>query len=259
MSERRFDDPNASGSGGARRKRHTEDYERAWQGFPELKGSHWAVRPVGRDLALVTSDGGNVLATVGESREREIPEDDGALILLRLTGGTKEIRVAGGLLYRWQRLGGRLSDDWQFVEADSGLPIFKGDGRSLNRRDFRTLQLLSDGAQRAAGSEFLRFSVEGTKPENTVMSAADDSGRTILRFRLAYSIPDGPGWRRRLFGLSLQKYRGTEIVLSPGLKAVPELLLIAACASPWISTTTTGVARAGDGRARSTDRAARAR
>jgi hypothetical protein len=37
-----------------------------------------------------------------------------------------------------------------------------------------------------------------------------------------------------LLGSPRQKYQGTEIVLSPGLKAVPELLLIAVVASPWI-------------------------
>jgi hypothetical protein len=227
MSDRRSDDPNASESGGARRERRKADYEAAWEGFPELEGTHWAVRPLERDLALVTRDGGKLLATIGESRERKVPESDGALILMRLTAGRKEIQVAGGLLYR-------LSDEWQYVEADSGVPVVKRAKLSSNRRDPRTLQLLSDGGRKAVGSEYLRFSKDGTKPENTMMTAADDSDRTILRFRLAYSIPHGPGSRRRLFGLSLRDYRGTEIVLSPGLKAVPELLLIAAFASPWI-------------------------
>jgi hypothetical protein len=233
MSDGQPDHPNASESGRGRRKKLKEDYAAAWQGFPELEGTHWAVRPVERDMALVTRDGGKLLATIGESRERKIPENDGVLIMLRLTG-IEEIRIAEGLLYRGQRLGGRSSTARQFVEADSGLPILIIAGRSSDRADFGTLQLLGEGGQRAVGSEFLRFTVEGTKPENALMRAADDSGRTILRFRLALSVGDHPGLWRRLLGSFPQNFRGTEIVLSPSLEAVPELLLIAGVASPWL-------------------------
>jgi hypothetical protein len=69
-------------------------------------------------------------------------------------------------------------------------------------------------------------------------SAVDDSGRTILRFGMDYSIKPRQGrprLRMTLLGLPRPKLQGVEIDLSPGLKTVPELLLIAVVASPWIS------------------------
>jgi hypothetical protein len=231
MADSQFDVPTALESETAQRKMLKDTCDAAWNRFPELEGTHWALRTVERRVALVTSDDGMLLATIDEASRRS------SFSLLFMP--VREVRVAGGLVYRLQRLGGHSREESQVVEADSGLPVLRIAGHHYNGRAGGTIQVLSERGQAAVGSGLLRFPVEGTKPQNALMSVADDSGRTILRFRVAYSIKPRQGGPRpwmTLLGLNRPRYQEIEVLLSPGLKVVPELLLIAAFASPWISS-----------------------
>jgi hypothetical protein len=82
------------------------------------------------------------------------------------------------------------------------------------------------GAGTQLGECVLYFPVQATKLRNAVMYAVDQSRTVRLQFRAA----DPPGevrgivpWEQRI-----------EIVLLPNLKPGPELLLIAAVASPYL-------------------------
>jgi hypothetical protein len=95
--------------------------------------------------------------------------------------GIRDVRVSDGLLYRHQRSGSWWGPSQShFVEVDSGVPVLKIVGHHWGRRAGGTLHLLGESGQSAVGSDLLRFPVEATKPQNAVMSAVDDSGRTVL-------------------------------------------------------------------------------
>jgi hypothetical protein len=74
--------------------------------------------------------------------------------------------------------------------------------------------------------------VEATRAENAVMTAVDDLGKTVMRFRRTPALKESLILRTRVVG----DEAGIDIVLSPGLKPSSELLLIASVASPWMIT-----------------------
>jgi hypothetical protein len=64
------------------------------------------------------------------------------------------------------------------------------------------------------------------------MTAVDDLGETIMRFRRTPGLKESAMRDTRVVGADA----GIDIVLSPGSKPSPELLLIAAVASSWMIT-----------------------
>jgi hypothetical protein len=90
-----------------------------------------------------------------------------------------------------------------------------------------TVRLLGEPGSTEVSPHIWRFPVEATKPENAIMTAVDDLGNAMMRFRRA------PPLRQGIFGNRVG-YSGTQIVLSPGVEVRPELFLIAAVTSPFL-------------------------
>jgi hypothetical protein len=196
-----------------------QNQEAAWAGFTDLDGFHVQLRMVEGQRQMCARDGA-LLAVINEGRIR----------------GIDRVQVIGGPVYLRKRLGGGFLKQVHFVEASTGDPVVKvvgplwgggdrvWDGRSGGGDPHATIQLLGDRWGTRPGGGALRLLVDGKKLQNAVMSAVDQSGTPLMRFRAE------PGMRDGCF--PTESEARLDVVLSPYLRPTPELLLIAALASP---------------------------
>jgi hypothetical protein len=99
----------------------------------------------------------------------------------------------------------------------TGTPILYTSGAHFNR-DAR-------GSISFPDQRWLRFPVRGTKPANAIMTAVDEAGNSVVRYKL---IPPGPGFTLRR--------RNVEITVHPGWELTDELVLAIAISAPWLRT-----------------------
>jgi DivIVA domain-containing protein len=78
------------------------------------------------------------------------------------------------------------------------------------------------------GRRWLRFPIRGTKRANAIMTAVDQAGNKVARYRL---IRDGSVWRT-IYGGSV--WRTTEITVHPDQRLTDELALAIAISAPWL-------------------------
>jgi hypothetical protein len=209
----------------------------AWQAFPDLEGNHLAIRLTAGRWAVSTRDGERVLARINEGKKspRLAPRSVRPVVVLRTV---REVRITDGPVYRSKSRWGWLSDrtlvspDRFFLDANSGQPAIKVVSFHVDRKARGTVHVLSQAGAIDVGPHIWRFPVEATNAENAVMTAVDDLGKKMMRFRRTPALKDSSTWYARVVGDDA----GIDIVLSPGLKPNPELLLIASVASPWIIT-----------------------
>jgi hypothetical protein len=184
------------------------------------------IRPTAVGWAVSTRDGQRLLATINGRRKS--------------LGDPREVHVTDGPVYRAAKTRwGWLSYEFHawysrrlFVDADSGEPAIKVVGFHFKRSADGTVQVLSQADAIDVGPRIWRFPVQATNDENAVMTAVDDLGNTVMRFRRTPALKDWVVHPRRAVGSDA----GIDIVLSPGLQPSPELLLIASVASHWMIT-----------------------
>jgi hypothetical protein len=82
------------------------------------------------------------------------------------------------------------------------------------------------------GQRWLQFPVRGTKPSNAIMTAVDQDGMTVARYRIA-SPSVSTGWR------------AIEITVHPDQRLTDELILTLALTAPWVSSFFTTVESGG--------------
>jgi hypothetical protein len=176
--------------------------------------------------AIATRAGENVLATIHEGvklARRSVRQAE----VLRYV---HEVRVTDGPIYRSKSRWWWLSNRF-FVDADSGEPAIKEISWLHNHKAEGTVQVLSQPTATEVRPQIWQFPVEQTEPENAVITAVDDAGKTRMRFRRTPALKQGIR-HARVVGDDA----GIDIVLSPGLKPSPELLLIAGVAAQWMIT-----------------------
>jgi hypothetical protein len=165
----------------------------------------------------------------------------GALLAVMNEGkfrGIDRVQVIGGPLYVQKRPGARFVKEVHFVEAATGDPVVKvvrelfggGDrvwnGTNDGLEAGLALHLVGDMWGPHLGGSVLRLLVDGRNLGNAVMSAVDQSGAPLLRFRAE------PGMPSRFF--PNENEPRVDVVLSPYLQPAPQLFLIAALASPHL-------------------------
>ena len=102
---------------------------------------------------------------------------------------------------------------WELVDK-TGTPILYTGGRNFDRIAGASISLPDERS--------LRFPVLGTHRANAIMTAVDEAGKSIFRYRL---IP-GPG--------SILRRRIVEIAVHPDWKLTEELALSIAISAPWL-------------------------
>jgi hypothetical protein len=76
------------------------------------------------------------------------------------------------------------------------------------------------------GQRWLRFPVLGTKPGNAIMTAVDQDGNNVARYRLA---PHRHQWWTDVTN-------AVEIIVHPSLPLTEELGLTLALSAPWVAS-----------------------
>jgi len=91
----------------------------------------------------------------------------------------------------------------------TGLPILYTGGRHIDRLDHGYVQF--------PGRRWLRFPVRGTQRSNAIMTAVDQAGRQVARYRIA-------------------DRRTIEITVHPDQQLTDELVLTLAVTARWVSS-----------------------
>jgi hypothetical protein len=177
------------------RKRLEQECNEEWERFPELAGTHLKLHRVGsRGFELTRTTDGLRLASC-----------KGAL------GGRPEyitqIEVNGAIYKR-----NHLFLPWRpyrWMNIETNATVVRGVGRNFGRRARMNLQL--------PDARHFWFPVRGTSPANAVMTAVDDDGDRVARYRSARGT-------------------GFDVVVAPHAPITMELLLVVAASSSAVST-----------------------
>ena len=98
------------------------------------------------------------------------------------------------------------------LRDETGIPVLYTAGRHINRS--------AGGYIKLPGQRWLRFPVRGTSRTNAIMTAVDQEGNKVARYRLIH------------YGSSLR--RSTEITVHPDQRLTDELALAIAVSAPWL-------------------------
>jgi hypothetical protein len=178
-----------------RRKRLEQECNEAWERFPELVGTHLKLdRVSSRGWELIRSEDGLALASTKGARWAD-------------RGDIAQIEFNGAIYRRtifppWRRR-------FQWVNVETKSSILRGAGVNSNHRARMAMEL-PDGRR-------FRFPVRGTETRNAVMTAVDDKGDRVARFRSA-------------------RGSGLEAVVAPHVPITTEVLLVVAASSQAVLT-----------------------
>ena len=103
---------------------------------------------------------------------------------------------------------------------ETGMPILYASGRNYDRS---ALACITFPDQR-----WLRFPVRGTRQANAIMTAVNQAGNKVARYRVIGMIP-GPS-APHFSGL----WKAIEITAHPGQQLTDELALTLAISAPWL-------------------------
>jgi DivIVA domain-containing protein len=95
---------------------------------------------------------------------------------------------------------------------ETGMPVLYTAGRHVDRS--------AGGYIKFPGQRWLRFPVRGARRANVIMTAVDQAGNKVARYRLA---PNRAGFRERV-----------QITVHPGQRLTDELTLAIALSAPWL-------------------------
>lgn len=205
----------------ARRRMSAElqdEVESDWQNFPNLPGRHLTVKKAGRgSWELVNDVNGAVVVTSRQKRFR--PEQ----MFTYHRAFTYQ-----GRTYKWRRLGKKeLATNSQsgknlvwpasmdLVNVATGVAVLRSDGHHFDRRAGARVYLTGRGE--------LSFPVRGRTGTRALMSAVDESGNTLIQYRIS-------SWERKgIFPCPV-----TEVVLCPIASTIPQIELLVAVSSKWL-------------------------
>jgi len=173
-----------------------EECNEAWEAFPELPGEHLNWHQAARSVSDIVTRDGWLLATVaGLSLFPPWPLIPRPPRRVKIDQNTYHVK-------------GRLMN--AYVTTPDGLTILSWTGTKNFDLRARAVAHLPNG-------QSLRFPVQGTSNLNAVMTATDDSGRPVFRIRKVRNTGPGQGHRKVV-----------EILVEPGRRITPELLLVMA-------------------------------
>lgn len=172
------------------------EWDEAWESFPGLPGEHLRWHQTARGRSEIVTEDGRVLATVE------------GLSLFPAPGlmprPPRRVTI-GEVTYQVRS---RMAN--ARVTAPDGLTVLSFTGIKNFDRQARVVVHISNGRS-------VRFPVHGTSKLNAVMAATDDAGSPVFRLRQVRNA--------RLGG---QRKKVVEILVEPGRKITPEMLLVMA-------------------------------
>jgi hypothetical protein len=98
---------------------------------------------------------------------------------------------------------------------ETGIPILYSSGQNFNRRAYACVTF--------PDQRWLRFLVRGTEPWNTIMTAVDQAGNRVARYRKSTG---DPLWERA----------EAEITVHPDQRLTDELVLAIAISAEWLES-----------------------
>jgi hypothetical protein len=188
------------------------------------------IRLTGGRWAVSTRDEEKLLATINEGTRKPLMPASRSVRQAEGLRWVRKVSITHGPVYQSQLRGRWFRWGRFFVDADSGEPAVKIVGSHNNRTAGGRVQVLSRPSPYRAGPEIWQFPVEGIQLKSAVMTAVDDRGNAMMRFRRTASLKGRIIGRTRVVGDDA----GIDVVLSPGLRPSSELVLIASVASPWM-------------------------
>ncbi len=173
-----------------------EKSNEAWEAFPELPGEHLSWYQAARWVSNIETRDGRLLATVeGLSLFPPWPLLPRPPRRVKIDQDTYHVK------------GRRVN---AYVTTPDGLTILSFTGTKNSDLRARAVAHLPNG-------QSLRFPVQGTSRVNAVMTATDVSGRPVFRIRKVRNNRREQGHKKVV-----------EILVEPGIKITPELLLVMA-------------------------------
>jgi DivIVA domain-containing protein len=109
----------------------------------------------------------------------------------------------------------QTDEDYSYLRQlldETGTPVLYTGGRHFDRRAGAYIKF--------PGRRWLRFPVRGTRSADAIMTAVDEGGNKIARYRLALNET---GWRKIV-----------EITVHPDQQLTGELVLVIALSAPWL-------------------------
>ena len=203
----------------ARRKQETARRKETWHGLAQQPGTHlrWE-SPWGWRAELRTAEQQTIAAV-----------RSGMYTTLTARGGTYTRRAVSRS--SWPGIAETISDDRPGAPAhmlnrqagkrdpalkqlldQTGTPVLYTAGHHFDRK--------AGGYIKFPGQRWLRFPVRGARRANVIMTAVDQAGNKVARYRL---VPNRTGFRE-----------GVEITVHPGQRLTDELTLAIALSAPWL-------------------------
>jgi hypothetical protein len=157
---------------------------------------------------------------IDEIAARTWRDSEGHFAANTMSSQGQQTEIIGRTLSRAQRSFGKALDLKELVDA-TGIPgVLYASGRNFGYRAAASITF--------PGRRWLRFLVRGNERWNAIMTAVDQAGNRVARYR----IISGPGFRigrNAAYGLG-----NVEIALHPGWKLTEERVLAVAISAPWL-------------------------
>lgn len=193
------------------RKQAAADALKEWRSVADMPGTHLYWRTVGKYLYDIVSDT-TTLATA------QFKMAGAATLSIDADGRRAE--------YESRRLGPWLPGPFAIygrralVNTATGAAAIEKRGHHVDRKAAGTLMLPGQGT--------FRFPVEGAQREYAVMSAIDESGSVVAKYRFRDPVPTMTPW-------GSSKLEGAEVVIAPDLHTSTEsILLLVALSTEWL-------------------------
>jgi DivIVA domain-containing protein len=205
------------------RKDYSQEYRKAWHDFDQQPGTHllWAtwrnnLRTMEKEtIASLSFTGRSVTLSAARrkftlraisAKQPPLPGVDAiAARSFRDFEGHFAAETTGS--QNWRALGVTELVD------DAGAAVLYTSGRHFNRKAAASISF--------PDRRWLRFPVRGTGGANAIMTAVDEAGNSVARYRLI-----GPGF--------IPNLRNVEISVHPGWELTDELVLAIAISAPWL-------------------------
>jgi hypothetical protein len=183
--------------------------DNAWRDFGQLPGTHLWWGRAGMFMKALCTEEQQILASIWGSSPQIVS-----------TGGQDFIFTSRARHHEippktWSKP--QYASWYELADDETGIPILysSGDGDNFGW-SARASIMFPD-------QRWLRFLVRGTRKANAIMTAVDQAGNRVARYRLADK-------RKALFGLS----SSVEIAVNPGWKLTDELAFALVISAKWL-------------------------
>ena len=201
--------------------------ENAWRDFGQVPGTHLWFGKAARGLTELRTAGRQTLASMRGSAWPDLSAGGRSFTLQPASAAESSSPAIAELLTRAEaghyaedtRIRNTLNRDVRRLVDETGTSILYTFGRNYNWRACAFI-LFPD-------LQWLRFLVRGTAQTNAIMTAVDQAGNRVARYR---SI-DKSGGQVKLWSRS-----SVEIVVHPGRKLTDELALVLALSANWLKS-----------------------